>query len=74
MQAIADAMEKDKTDALISSSSKAAREARGKQPSTLSDEDVLEACEIAIQRLEEQFAKVEGELRALKELMKSESS
>jgi len=71
MQAVADAMEEDKTGALISPSSRAARDARGKS-STLSDEDALKACEITIHRLEEQFAKVEDEMRRIEKPMKSE--
>ena len=74
MQAIRQAMVKDNTGELVSSSSRAAKENRNIQPSTLNHDDVLEAHGEAIERLEEQFAKVDKELRGLEELMKSEET
>ncbi|GAB1311845.1 hypothetical protein MFIFM68171_02055 [Madurella fahalii] len=73
MQAMLDLMNDD-VQALVSSSSKAAKEARGKESTTLSHQEVVDAYKIAIERLEEEFSKVEEELKELEELMASESS
>ena len=74
MKAIADAMKKGSTGVLISSSSKAAKDARNKDSSTLTNEDILDTYDITIRRLEEQYKKVEEELKGLEELMKPDSS
>jgi len=73
MQAILDSMDDD-AQALVSSSSKAAKDARGKESSTLNHQDLVDSYKITIERLEEEFSKVEEELKGLEELMKSESS
>src|SRR4051812_42006219 len=68
MKVIADAIKKGSTGALISSSSKAAKDARNKDSSTLTNEDILDACDITIRRLEEQYRMAEEELKGLEEL------
>lgn len=70
MQAILDSMSAEAQE-LASSSSRATKEARRKESSSLSHEDVIDAHGIAIARLEEQFSKVVEELEGLEELMKA---
>lgn len=74
MKVIDDAIKKGNTSAFISSSSKAAKDARNKDSSTLTNEDILDAYDMTIRRLEEQYKKAEEELKGLEELMKSDSS
>ncbi|KAK5653234.1 hypothetical protein OQA88_9133 [Cercophora sp. LCS_1] len=65
---------KGDTEELISSSSKAARDARNKGgSSTLTNQDVIDTYTIAIERLEEEYEKAEEELKGLKELMEPRS-
>jgi hypothetical protein len=73
MQALLDSMDDD-AQTLASSSSKAAKDARGKESRTLNHQELVDSYKIAIERLEEQFSKAEEELKGLEELMKSESS
>lgn len=73
MQAILNSMNGD-AQILVFSSSKAAKDARGKESSNLSHQEIVDSYKIAIERLEEQFSKVEEELKGLEELMESESS
>jgi chromosome segregation ATPase len=68
MQELIDSMNTPTKDA-ISSSSKAAKDRRRKDTSTLDHQDVIDACEMAIARLEEDYANVEQELEDLKKLM-----
>jgi hypothetical protein len=53
---------------LVSSSSRAAKAARGKESSSLDHQDVIEAHKMAIVRLEEQFSQVEKELEEMDKL------
>ena len=71
MKEIRDAMEHGDIADIILSSSSTALNRRGKEASTLTNDDLLEALEIAVERLEEQFSKVNEELNHLKELMGS---
>lgn len=48
---------------VMSSSSKAAKERRGKELSTLSLDDELEAVQLSIEKLEDKKTKIETELR-----------
>ncbi|GAB1312002.1 hypothetical protein MFIFM68171_02212 [Madurella fahalii] len=74
LNAIRNAISKGDTEELISSSSKAARDARNKGgSSTLTNQDVIDTYTIAIERLEEEYEKVEEELKGLKELMEPRS-
>lgn len=70
MQTILDSMNAEAQE-LVSSSSRAAKDARGKGSSSLDHQDVVEAHKLAIERLEEQFSEVVKELEELEELMKS---
>lgn len=69
MREIRDAMETGETADIILSSSAAALNKRGKEASNFTNEDLLEIQEMAIERLEEQFSKVQDELNGLMELM-----
>lgn len=69
MKEILDAMERGETADIILSSSTAALNKRGKNVSKFTNEDMLEIQEMAIERLEEDYSKVEEELNGLKELM-----
>lgn len=69
MGEIQKAIERDGVGELLSSSSRAARTGRKQAPSTLNHQEVLETYELAKSRLEEDFKKVEDELRGLQELM-----
>ena len=71
MKEIRHAMERGGTTSIILSSTVAALIKRGKKSSNLTNEDVLEIQQVAIDRLEEQSSKAEGELKELKELMES---
>ncbi|KAF4626306.1 hypothetical protein G7Y89_g11854 [Cudoniella acicularis] len=71
MKEIRDAMERGDTADMILSSSAAALNKRGKETSNLTNEDLLEIQEMAIERLEEQFSKVEEELKQLKDMESS---
>jgi len=55
----------------VSSSSRAAKGARRKELSKLNQEDVIDAHKLVIERLEEQFSKVEEELKGWDELKMS---
>lgn len=70
MQAILDSMSPE-TQELVSSSSKATKDVRGKESSNLRHQDLLDACMITIDRLEEDFSNVEKELEGLQDLMKA---
>ncbi|KAL5324173.1 hypothetical protein ACEPPN_008717 [Leptodophora sp. 'Broadleaf-Isolate-01'] len=61
MTEIRNAMEDGGTADIMSSSSKAALRRRGKEPSSLTN-DMLDALDIAIDRLEEEVLKVDEEL------------
>ena len=69
MQTILDSINVE-TQELVSSSSRAAKDARGRGPSSLDHQDVIEVHKMAIERLEEQFSKVVKELEELEELMR----
>lgn len=69
MQALRDSMNAE-TQESVSSSSRAAKDARGKESSSLNHQDVLDAYELAIARLEEDYSQIEKELEELKEVMK----
>jgi len=71
MTEIRNAMEDGDTADIMLSSSTAALRKRGKEPSTLTNEDLLEALDIAIDRLEEEKLDVDEELRNLKDLVDS---
>lgn len=73
MKVIADAMKKSGTGAIISSS-KAAKDARNKGSSTLTNEDILDTYEITIRCLEEEYIKAVEELKGFEKLIKSDSS
>jgi hypothetical protein len=62
-------MEHGETAGIILAVSTASLIRRGKEASAFTNQDLLEIQEMAIQRLEEQFLKVEKELNSLKELM-----
>jgi hypothetical protein len=70
MQKILDSMN-DEAQESVSSSSKAAKAARGKTSSSLDHQDVIDAHEMAIARLEEEFSGVERELEELEEAINS---
>lgn len=61
----------DEAQELASSSSKAARAARGKESFTLDHQGVIDAYEMGIARLEEEFSVVERELEELEEAISS---
>lgn len=69
MQNIRNSMSEE-TQALVSSSSQAAKKRRGKDTSTLDHQDVIDANDLAIRRLEEDYASVQKELEDLETLMK----
>ena len=71
MKEIRDAMERGDTADVILSSSTAALKRRGKEAFNLTNDDPLDALDIAVERLEEQFSKVDEELNHLKELIGS---
>jgi predicted nucleic acid-binding Zn-ribbon protein len=73
MEEILDSMN-DEAQEFASSSSRAARYARGKEPSSVSHQDVLEAHKMAIARLEEDFSAVEKDLGELQEAINSTES
>ncbi|KAF8847264.1 hypothetical protein BDZ45DRAFT_347781 [Acephala macrosclerotiorum] len=66
MQKILDSMN-DEAQESVSSSSKAAKAARGKASSSLDHQDIIDAHEMAVARLEEEFSGVERELEELEE-------
>jgi hypothetical protein len=71
MTEIRNAMEDGDTADIMVSSSTAALRKQGKEPSTLTNEDLLEALDIAIDRLEEEKLEVDEELKDLKDLFNS---
>src|SRR4051812_12150221 len=68
MTEIRNAMEDGGTADIMSSSSKAALKRRGNEPSTLTNDDVLDSLDIAIERLEEEMGNLDDELQELKDL------
>lgn len=71
MTEIRNAMEDGDTAEIMGSSSAAALRKRGKEPSTLTNEDLLEALDSAVDRLEEEKLEVDEELKNLKDLIDS---
>jgi chromosome segregation ATPase len=77
IQAQKDAMQKilnsmdDEAQEFASSSSKAAKAARGKASSSLNHQDTIDALELTIARLEGDYSRVERELKGLEETMNS---
>lgn len=61
----------DEAKKFESSSSKAAKAARGKASSSLNHQDAIEALELTIARLEKDYSRVERELEGLEEAMSS---
>ncbi|KAF4633967.1 hypothetical protein G7Y89_g4147 [Cudoniella acicularis] len=70
MQKILDSMD-DEAQEFASSSPKAAKAARGKAPSSLNHQDTIDALELTIARLEDDYSIVERELEKLEEAMNS---
>jgi len=70
MQKILDSMD-DEAQEFALSSSKAAKAARGKASSSLNHQDTIDALELTIARLEEDYSRVERELEDLEEAMNS---
>jgi len=70
MQKILDTMD-DEAQEVASSSSKAAKAARGIASSSLNHQDTIDTLELTIGRLEEDYSGVEKELEELEEAMKS---
>jgi len=70
MQKIFDSMD-DEAREFASSSSKAAKAARGIASSSLNHQDTIDTLELAIGRLEEDYSGVERELKELEEVMNS---
>jgi methyl-accepting chemotaxis protein len=70
MQKILDTMD-DEAQEVASSSSKAAKAARGIASSSLNHQDTIDALELTIGRLEEDYSGVERELEELEEAMNS---
>jgi chaperonin cofactor prefoldin len=70
MQRILDSMD-DKAQEFTTLFSKAAKAARGKASSSLNHQDTIDALELTIARLEEDYSRVESELEALEEAMNS---
>lgn len=70
MQKILDSMD-DEAQEFASSSSKAAKAARGKASSSLNHQDTIDALELTIGCLEEDYSRVERELEGLKEAIGS---
>ncbi|PVH68094.1 hypothetical protein DL98DRAFT_522961 [Cadophora sp. DSE1049] len=71
MTKIRDGMESEGTADMMSSSSAAALRRRGKETSKLTNADVLESLDMAIDRLQEEMLEVEGELKKFKDLVGS---
>ena len=71
MTEIRDGMESQGTADLMSSSSAAALRRRGKETSNLTNADVLDTLDMAIDRLQEEMSEVEGELEKFKDLVGS---
>jgi uncharacterized protein YoxC len=67
MQKILNSMNAE-SQAMASSSSNAVKERRGKGTSRLDHQDVIDSLDIAIERLEADYAKVDKELETLKKL------
>jgi len=70
MQKILDSMD-DEAQEFASSSSKAAKAARGKASSSLNHQDTIDALELTIARLEEDYSRLERELEDLEEAISS---
>jgi uncharacterized protein (DUF3084 family) len=70
MQKILDSMD-DEAQEFASSSSKAAKAARGKASSSLNHQDTIDALELTLARLEEDYSRVERELEDLEKAMSS---
>ena len=70
MQKILDTMD-DEAQEVASSSSKAAKAARGIASSSLNHQDTIDTLELALGRLEEDYSGVERELGDLEEAMNS---
>ena len=70
MQDILNSMN-DEAQEFVSSSSKAAKAARGKGSSSLDHQDEIDAHEVAIARLEEEFSGVERKLEDLEDVINS---
>jgi uncharacterized coiled-coil protein SlyX len=70
MQRILDSMD-DEAQKFTSSSSKAAKAARGKASSSLNHQDTIDALKLTIARLEEDYSRVESELEGLEQAMNS---
>jgi hypothetical protein len=70
LQEILDSMNDDAQE-FVSSSSRAAKAARGRESSSLAHQDVIEAYKMAIARLEEEFSEVKRELEELEEAINS---
>jgi len=68
MEEINNGMEDGDTANIMVSSSKAALRKRGKEPSTLTNQDQLDSLDIAREHLEEEKAKAAEELKNLKDL------
>ncbi|KAH6649544.1 Alpha/Beta hydrolase protein [Chaetomium tenue] len=67
IQAMLDSMDDD-DEALVSARAKAAKDARGKESSSLSHQDTVDVFRMAIERLEEDYSNVEEELKGFEEM------
>ncbi|KAL3421703.1 hypothetical protein PVAG01_05859 [Phlyctema vagabunda] len=71
MSEIRNAMKDGDTAGIMESSSTADSRPQGKEPSTISNEDLLKALEIAIEQLEEEIMEVDEELEIVMDIVDS---